>query len=228
MVCTDIAARGLDIPEIGHIILFDFPMNPIDYIHRAGRCGRAGRKGIVTSIVGKRDQVLAGAIKGAIARQLPIDSLTSAKKDYDHKGKLANVVGRLTKEKAVEKERRKKELLGGSSMKYKSGSSSCSSRSSSNSHSGPSKSGLGPRVASKAGPRGKQEGVSRGNSRGASSSSDSRGSKGSKGGAGSWPSPGSSGKSSKGVYNSEVDSISKNSPDRKKKPKPGKASSSRR
>ena len=45
MVCSDIAARGLDIPEIGHVVLFDFPLNPIDYLHRAGRCGRAGRKG---------------------------------------------------------------------------------------------------------------------------------------------------------------------------------------
>lgn len=47
MVCSDIAARGLDIPEIGHIVMFDFPLNPIDYLHRAGRCGRAGRKGTV-------------------------------------------------------------------------------------------------------------------------------------------------------------------------------------
>ncbi len=34
LVCTDIAARGIDIPEIDHVILFDFPLNPIDYIHR--------------------------------------------------------------------------------------------------------------------------------------------------------------------------------------------------
>lgn len=45
LVCTDIAARGLDIPETGHVVMFDFPLNPIDYLHRAGRCGRAGRRG---------------------------------------------------------------------------------------------------------------------------------------------------------------------------------------
>ena len=46
LVCTDIAARGLDIPNVHHVVLFDFPLNPIDYLHRAGRCGRAGRKGM--------------------------------------------------------------------------------------------------------------------------------------------------------------------------------------
>ena len=34
LVCTDLAARGLDIPEIDHVIMFDFPLNPVDYIHR--------------------------------------------------------------------------------------------------------------------------------------------------------------------------------------------------
>jgi len=93
MVCSDIAARGLDIPEIGHVVMFDFPMNPIDYIHRAGRCGRAGRKGLVTSIVAKRDMVLANAIQQCVHKGLPIDSLTSDKKDYEQgKGKFARIM----------------------------------------------------------------------------------------------------------------------------------------
>lgn len=83
LVCTDIAARGLDIPDIDHVIMFDFPLNPVDYIHRAGRCGRAGRKGSVTALVAKRDEVLANAIKGAIKQGLPIDSLTASKRDYE-------------------------------------------------------------------------------------------------------------------------------------------------
>lgn len=36
LVCTDIASRGLDIPDVKHVIMFDFPRNPIDYLHRAG------------------------------------------------------------------------------------------------------------------------------------------------------------------------------------------------
>lgn len=106
LVCTDIAARGIDIPEVDHVIMFDFPLNPIDYLHRAGRCGRAGRKGLVTALVAKRDQVLSKAIQGAITRGLPIDELTSEKKDYQDKGKLAAVMGRQTRQQASEKARR--------------------------------------------------------------------------------------------------------------------------
>ncbi len=51
MVCSDIAARGLDIPETAHVVMFDFPLNPVDYLHRAGRCGRAGRKGAYIKLV---------------------------------------------------------------------------------------------------------------------------------------------------------------------------------
>lgn len=82
LVCTDMAARGIDVPEIDHVIMFDFPMNPVDYIHRAGRCGRAGRKGCVTSLISKRDEVLSAAIQNCIKKGLPIDSLTASKRDY--------------------------------------------------------------------------------------------------------------------------------------------------
>eukprot|EP01039_Chlorochromonas_danica_P009169 gene9169-10122_t len=82
LVCTDLAARGLDIPDINHVVLFDFPLNPVDYLHRAGRCGRAGRAGKVTSLVSKRDEVLARAIELAIQRKEPIDALSSSKSSY--------------------------------------------------------------------------------------------------------------------------------------------------
>lgn len=62
---TDIAARGLDNLAIDHVILFDFPSSPVDYIHRAGRTARAGAKGRVTSFVTKKDRTLAEAIQEA-------------------------------------------------------------------------------------------------------------------------------------------------------------------
>lgn len=45
LVCSDVAARGLDIPDVSHVFNFDVPNNPEDYVHRIGRTGRAGREG---------------------------------------------------------------------------------------------------------------------------------------------------------------------------------------
>ena len=84
LVCTDIAARGLDVPEVDHVVMFDFPLNPIDYIHRAGRTarGKHAGNGRVTALVAKRDQVLAMAIENAVQKGEPLDTLSSRKSDY--------------------------------------------------------------------------------------------------------------------------------------------------
>ena len=51
LVASDVAARGLDIPDVSHIYNFDVPIHPDDYVHRIGRTGRAGRSGTAITIV---------------------------------------------------------------------------------------------------------------------------------------------------------------------------------
>lgn len=80
LVCTDLAARGLDL-VVDHVIMFDFPQNPIDYLHRTGRTARMGAKGVgkgrITSLVTRRDQFLASQIEAAIAQGEPLEGLTA-------------------------------------------------------------------------------------------------------------------------------------------------------
>ena len=55
LVATDVAARGLDVNGISHVINFDLPQAAEDYVHRIGRTGRAGATGVAISFAGSRD-----------------------------------------------------------------------------------------------------------------------------------------------------------------------------
>ncbi len=63
LVATDIAARGIDVDEISHVINFDLPDAPEDYVHRIGRTGRAGKDGQAISLVTPVDELTLGAIE---------------------------------------------------------------------------------------------------------------------------------------------------------------------
>lgn len=88
LVCTDLAARGLDVPQVEHVVMFDFPLNALDYLHRSGRTARGEEKGRVTALVSRRDKVLANAIERAVLKGEPLDGLTSRKSDYIPGGRL--------------------------------------------------------------------------------------------------------------------------------------------
>jgi superfamily II DNA/RNA helicase len=78
LVASDVAARGLDIPEVSHVFNFDVPSNAEDYVHRIGRTGRAGRSGTAFTLVTGDDQKYLDAIESLIKKTIdwigePID-----------------------------------------------------------------------------------------------------------------------------------------------------------
>jgi ATP-dependent RNA helicase RhlE len=70
LVATDIAARGLDIEELPHVVNFDLPHVPEDYVHRIGRTGRAGSMGEAVSLVCAEDQGLMAGIERLLKRRV--------------------------------------------------------------------------------------------------------------------------------------------------------------
>lgn len=72
VVATDVAARGLDIDLLTHVINLDVPSSPEVYVHRAGRVGRAGRMGVVITIVHPRDQRALANIERMASRKIRI------------------------------------------------------------------------------------------------------------------------------------------------------------
>ncbi len=70
LVCSDVAARGLDIPDVSHIINYDAPHHAEDYVHRIGRTGRAGKAGVALTIVSPADQKAVDAIEKLTAQKI--------------------------------------------------------------------------------------------------------------------------------------------------------------
>jgi len=79
LLCTDVAARGIDIDDIAWILNFGLPRTPIYYLHRCGRTGRAGRSGSVYNFVTSFDSKIIGLINDAIKKQSTLDIKLIAK-----------------------------------------------------------------------------------------------------------------------------------------------------
>jgi superfamily II DNA/RNA helicase len=72
LVASDVAARGLDIPDVSHVYNFDAPIHADDYVHRIGRTGRAGRSGTaITLVAGSNDTKAVAAIEKLIGQPIP-------------------------------------------------------------------------------------------------------------------------------------------------------------
>ena len=71
LVCSDVAARGLDIQDMSHVFNFDVPTHPEDYVHRIGRTGRAGRQGHAYTLAVPSDAKNVSAIESLIGKPIP-------------------------------------------------------------------------------------------------------------------------------------------------------------
>jgi len=97
LVATDVAARGLDIEHVSHVINYDIPHDPEVYVHRIGRTGRAGRAGIAITLISPRERRLLSEIermtKTAIQRlRLPTVSDVIARRQESFKETLAETI----------------------------------------------------------------------------------------------------------------------------------------
>lgn len=70
LVCSDVAARGLDIPDVSHVFNFDVPTHSEDYVHRIGRTGRAGRSGVAYTLVTGDDSKYVDQIEKLIGKAI--------------------------------------------------------------------------------------------------------------------------------------------------------------
>jgi len=92
LVATDVAARGLDIEELTHVINFELPNNPEDYVHRIGRTGRAGAKGFAISFVSREEAVLLGDIEKLLGIKIQVEEsnlgLKNQQTEFPNKTKI--------------------------------------------------------------------------------------------------------------------------------------------
>src|SRR5258706_16092398 len=77
LVATDVAARGLDVDGITHVINYDLPRQAEDYVHRIGRTGRAGRSGIAISLANDRDAGQIKVIERYTSQPIPVHTVAA-------------------------------------------------------------------------------------------------------------------------------------------------------
>jgi superfamily II DNA/RNA helicase len=98
LIATDVASRGLDMRvNVEHVILYDFPRNVIDYIHRIGRTARAGNNGYVTAFIGRTDQSLAEQIKKAYADGRSLEDIVKRAGKSTRDRKIKNATPKTNK-----------------------------------------------------------------------------------------------------------------------------------
>jgi ATP-dependent RNA helicase RhlE len=95
LVATDIAARGIDIDQLPHVVNFELPNIPEDYVHRIGRTGRAGATGEAVSLVCLDEEIFLRDIEKLIKRAIPRETIPGFEPPTGEKAEPI-VLGRMT------------------------------------------------------------------------------------------------------------------------------------
>ncbi|KAI3433104.1 uncharacterized protein J3R85_007309 [Psidium guajava] len=85
LVCTDAAARGLDVPNVSHVVQADFATSAVDFLHRVGRTARAGHFGVITSLYTRSNRDLVDAVRQARKLGQPLEMAFSRKRSFRNK-----------------------------------------------------------------------------------------------------------------------------------------------
>ncbi|NIJ42649.1 superfamily II DNA/RNA helicase [Parvibaculum indicum] len=115
LVASDVAARGLDIPDVSHVFNFDPPTHAEDYVHRIGRTGRAGKEGAAFTLVTPEDRKYIEAIEKMLDTTIPVHEIGADKEDTDSKAEAEASAPETGEEETEPKSRRR----GGRSRKKK-------------------------------------------------------------------------------------------------------------
>ncbi|UTR10801.1 DEAD/DEAH box helicase [Evansella sp. LMS18] len=97
LIATDVAARGIDVEKVSHVINYDIPQDPESYVHRIGRTGRAGREGAAVTLVTPREMKHLRSIESEIKMTIPSERIPSVeevveKQQHVWKGQIVDMI----------------------------------------------------------------------------------------------------------------------------------------
>lgn len=109
VVATDVAARGLDVDRVGHVVNYDAPYDPESYVHRVGRTGRAGRKGEAILFIAPRERNLLHGIERATRQRIEPMNLPTV--DAVNARRIAKFKARIVEAAALDESKRYRPIL---------------------------------------------------------------------------------------------------------------------
>ena len=101
LVCTDIAARGMDWASVDAVVNFQLPTDVVTWLHRAGRCGRMGKPGTVVSFFKRKEEVLVGLLRGKVEAGKSLSGLFSHKRSLKRRLASPNSVHTATPQSPI-------------------------------------------------------------------------------------------------------------------------------